>query len=81
MIFVDNTYKYDSSQNSKVAIKVIPRNKVEISRPLLLELKRVSTSFHEETFRICNEQKEQAKKFVNNIDWSFLILNYNCWQQ
>ncbi|XP_018348544.1 PREDICTED: atrial natriuretic peptide receptor 1-like isoform X2 [Trachymyrmex septentrionalis] len=27
-------------KNSKVAIKLIPRNKVEISRPLLLELKR-----------------------------------------
>lgn len=35
-------------QNSKVAIKVVPRNKVEISRPLLLELKRVSSRIGEQ---------------------------------
>ncbi|XP_043518997.1 atrial natriuretic peptide receptor 1-like isoform X2 [Frieseomelitta varia] len=38
-------------KNSKVAIKVIPRNKVEISRPLLLELKRMKDLQHDHLVR------------------------------
>ncbi|XP_024887373.1 atrial natriuretic peptide receptor 1-like isoform X1 [Temnothorax curvispinosus] len=38
-------------KNSKVAIKLIPRNKVEISRPLLLELKRMKDLQHDHLVR------------------------------
>ncbi|XP_011301299.1 atrial natriuretic peptide receptor 1 isoform X5 [Fopius arisanus] len=38
-------------KNSKVAIKPIPRNKVEISRPLLLELKRMKDLQHDHLVR------------------------------
>ncbi|XP_076630684.1 atrial natriuretic peptide receptor 1 isoform X3 [Colletes latitarsis] len=38
-------------KNSKVAIKLIPRNKVEISRPLLLELKRMKDLQHDHLAR------------------------------
>ncbi|XP_032687886.1 atrial natriuretic peptide receptor 1-like isoform X2 [Odontomachus brunneus] len=38
-------------KNSKVAIKEIPRNKVEISRPLLLELKRMKDLQHDHLVR------------------------------
>ncbi|XP_025266897.1 atrial natriuretic peptide receptor 1 isoform X2 [Camponotus floridanus] len=38
-------------KNSKVAIKHIPRNKVEISRPLLLELKRMKDLQHDHLVR------------------------------
>ncbi|KAH0950218.1 hypothetical protein HN011_005892, partial [Eciton burchellii] len=38
-------------KNSKVAIKVLPRNKVEISRPLLLELKRMKDLQHDHLVR------------------------------
>ncbi|XP_015524405.2 atrial natriuretic peptide receptor 1 isoform X2 [Neodiprion lecontei] len=38
-------------KNSKVAIKLIPRSKVEISRPLLLELKRMKDLQHDHLVR------------------------------
>nr|KAF7400213.1 hypothetical protein H0235_015950 [Vespula pensylvanica] len=38
-------------KNSKVAVKLIPRNKVEISRPLLLELKRMKDLQHDHLVR------------------------------
>ncbi|XP_070155768.1 atrial natriuretic peptide receptor 1 isoform X2 [Polyergus mexicanus] len=38
-------------KNSKIAIKHIPRNKVEISRPLLLELKRMKDLQHDHLVR------------------------------
>ncbi|XP_076164770.1 atrial natriuretic peptide receptor 1 isoform X2 [Ptiloglossa arizonensis] len=38
-------------KNSKVAIKLIPRDKVEISRPLLLELKRMKDLQHDHLVR------------------------------
>ncbi|KAL0132007.1 hypothetical protein PUN28_000049 [Cardiocondyla obscurior] len=38
-------------KNSKVAIKLIPKNKVEISRPLLLELKRMKDLQHDHLVR------------------------------
>ncbi|XP_050448836.1 atrial natriuretic peptide receptor 1-like isoform X4 [Cataglyphis hispanica] len=38
-------------KNSKIAIKYIPRNKVEISRPLLLELKRMKDLQHDHLVR------------------------------
>ncbi|KAG7200781.1 hypothetical protein KM043_003157 [Ampulex compressa] len=38
-------------KNSKVVIKLIPRNKVEISRPLLLELKRMKDLQHDHLVR------------------------------
>ncbi|XP_076677166.1 atrial natriuretic peptide receptor 1 isoform X3 [Andrena cerasifolii] len=38
-------------KNSKVAIKLIPRNKVEISRPLLLELKKMKDLQHDHLVR------------------------------
>ncbi|XP_072759992.1 atrial natriuretic peptide receptor 1 isoform X2 [Anoplolepis gracilipes] len=38
-------------KNSKIAIKLIPRNKVEISRPLLLELKRMKDLQHDHLVR------------------------------
>ncbi|XP_035740705.1 atrial natriuretic peptide receptor 1-like isoform X2 [Vespa mandarinia] len=38
-------------KNSKVAIKLIPRNKVEMSRPLLLELKRMKDLQHDHLVR------------------------------
>ncbi|XP_014488988.1 PREDICTED: atrial natriuretic peptide receptor 1-like [Dinoponera quadriceps] len=38
-------------KNSKVAIKELPRNKVEISRPLLLELKRMKDLQHDHLVR------------------------------
>ncbi|XP_014598913.1 PREDICTED: atrial natriuretic peptide receptor 1-like isoform X2 [Polistes canadensis] len=38
-------------KNSKVAIKLIPRNKVEPSRPLLLELKRMKDLQHDHLVR------------------------------
>ncbi|XP_025989465.2 atrial natriuretic peptide receptor 1 isoform X1 [Solenopsis invicta] len=38
-------------KNSKVAIKFIPRDKVEISRPLLLELKRMKDLQHDHLVR------------------------------
>ncbi|KYN23266.1 Atrial natriuretic peptide receptor 2 [Trachymyrmex cornetzi] len=41
----------NSIDNSKVAIKLIPRNKVEISRPLLLELKRMKDLQHDHLVR------------------------------
>ncbi|XP_076759178.1 atrial natriuretic peptide receptor 1 isoform X3 [Xylocopa sonorina] len=38
-------------KNSKVAIKLLPRSKVEISRPLLLELKRMKDLQHDHLVR------------------------------
>ncbi|XP_011872052.1 PREDICTED: atrial natriuretic peptide receptor 1-like isoform X2 [Vollenhovia emeryi] len=38
-------------KNSKVVIKLIPKNKVEISRPLLLELKRMKDLQHDHLVR------------------------------
>ncbi|KYM99572.1 Atrial natriuretic peptide receptor 2 [Cyphomyrmex costatus] len=51
---VNNSIDYKIAirfQNSKVAIKLIPRNKVEISRPLLLELKRMKDLQHDHLVR------------------------------
>ncbi|KOX79706.1 Atrial natriuretic peptide receptor 1 [Melipona quadrifasciata] len=48
MLLVSNML---TANNSKVAIKVIPRNKVEISRPLLLELKRMKDLQHDHLVR------------------------------